>query len=270
MIPALHRIVSAPLFQVERAKGLMAPTMRAMLAIFVSVTVSCSAAGNGQTELVVSAAASLADAFGELEETFEAANADIDVVLNLGGSSSLREQILEGAPVDVFASANLANMDQLVEAGEAAESVIFTRNALQIAVPPGNPAGITGLADFDREEVLIGLCAPDVPCGIFAREALASAGVSPAVDTNEPDVRSLLTKIEAGELDAGITYVTDIAATDGAVEGIEIPEDDNVVAEYQIAVLVDAANPGEATSFVDFVVSDEGQAILARYGFAAP
>jgi len=192
-------------------------------------------------------------------------------VLNLAGSSALREQILEGAPADVFASANTSNMDQLAEAGEVArESQIFVRNLLQIAVPSGNPAGVTGLEDFGRDELLIGLCAEDVPCGDFAREALANAGVTPAIDTNEPDVRALLTKVEAGELDAGITYVTDVAPTDGAVDGVDIPEDVNVVADYRIAVLANAPNPDAASAFVDFVLSDEGQAILTKFGFAAP
>ena len=234
--------------------------------------VACSASGVDTTsEVLVSAAASLTDAFAEVEAEFESANPGVDVVLNLAGSSALREQILEGAPADVFASANTSNMDQLAEAGEVArESQIFVRNLLQIAVPSGNPAGVTGLEDFGRDELLIGLCAEDVPCGDFAREALANAGVTPAIDTNEPDVRALLTKVEAGELDAGITYVTDVAPTDGAVDGVDIPEDVNVVADYPIAVLANAPNPDAASAFVDFVLSDEGQAILTKFGFAAP
>jgi molybdate transport system substrate-binding protein len=192
-------------------------------------------------------------------------------VLNLGPSSGLREQILEGAPADVFASANTSNMDQLAEAGEVAgEPRVFVTNLLQIAVPAGNPGGVAGLEDFARDDLLIGLCAEDAPCGQFAREALDSAGVTPAIDTNEPDVRALLTKVEAGELDAGITYVTDVISTGGMVEGVDIPEADNVVAEYPIAVLTNASNKAGATAFVDFVLSDEGQAILREYGFASP
>jgi molybdate transport system substrate-binding protein len=221
-------------------------------------------------ELLVSAAASLTDAFAEVEAAFEAANPGVDVVLNLGASSGLREQILEGAPADVFASANTSNMDQVVEAGEASDPAIFVTNLLQIAVPAGNPAGITGLEDFAREELLIGLCAEDVPCGQFALEALANAGVTPSIDTNEPDVRALLTKVEAGELDAGITYVTDVLSTGGTVGGVDIPEDDNVIAAYPIVALTNAPNPAAAAAFVDFVLSAGGQEILARYGFVAP
>jgi molybdate transport system substrate-binding protein len=150
------------------------------------------------------------------------------------------------------------------------EPEIFVTNLLQIAVPTGNPAGVTGLQDFARDELLIGLCAEDVPCGEFGREALASAGVTPAIDTNETDVRALLTKIEAGELDAGITYVTDVMSTGGTVEGIEIPEENNVVAEYPIAALAAAPNPEAAAAFVEFVLSDDGQAILKGYGFSSP
>src|SRR5690606_38345755 len=135
-----------------------------------------------------------------------------EVMLNLGPSSGLREQILEGAPVDVFASANSENMEQVAQAGEVDEWFVFARNRLTIAVPAGNRAGITGLDDFGRDDLVIGLCAEAVPCGDLARETLASAGITPAIDTNEPDVRALLTKLEADELDAGIVYLTDLVS----------------------------------------------------------
>ena len=183
------------------------------------------------------AAASLTDAFEEVGTAFEAANPGRTVEFNFAASSALREQILAGAPADVFASANTSNMDQVVEGGAAAEPETFVKNLLQIAVPAGNPAGVTGLADFANADLLIGLCAEEVPCGEFGREALANAGVTPSIDTNEPDVRSLLTKVEAGELDAGIVYVTDVLSAGDAVEGIDIPADDNVIATYPIAAL---------------------------------
>ncbi len=241
-----------------------------LLALGLVVMVACGGGQNVEGELLVSAAASLTDALAEIEAEFERANPEVDVVLNLGSSSSLREQILEGAPADVFASANTSNMDQVIEAGEAESGEIFVTNLLQIAVPAGNPAGIAGLEDFANEDLLIGLCAEDVPCGDFGRQALENGGITPAIDTNEPDVRALLTKIEAGELDAGITYVTDVLSADGAVEGVDIPDDVNVVAEYPIAALINAPNPDAAAAFVDFVLSDEGQAILASYGFQSP
>ena len=226
---------------------------------------------NAEGEILVSAAASLTDAFAAVEAAFEEANPGTDVVLNLGSSSTLREQILEGAPADVFASANTSNVDQVVEAGENADDPeIFVTNSLQIAVPEGNPGGVTGLADFANEDLVIGLCAEEVPCGEFGREALANAGVTPSIDTDEPDVRALLTKVEAGEVDAGIVYVTDVMSTEGAVEGIDIPEEDNVVAEYPIVALNGAPNPDGAAAFVEFVLSDEGQSILADFGFITP
>jgi molybdate transport system substrate-binding protein len=218
--------------------------------------------------ITVFAAASLTDAFAAVGEAFDAANPGVTVEFNFAGSSALREQILAGAPADVFASANTSNMDQVVDAGSAADPAPFVENELQIAVPAGNGAGVTGLDDFAHPDLLIGLCAEEVPCGEFGREALATAGVTPSIDTNEPDVRSLLTKIEAGELDAGIVYRTDVLAAGDTVEGIDIPADQNVIATYPIAALTTSGNLEAADAFVAFVLSDEGQAILASYGFA--
>lgn len=221
--------------------------------------------------ILVFAAASLTDAFAEVETAFEAAFPGTDVQLNLAGSSALREQILEGAPADVYASANQSNMDQVIEAGEVeGEAEVFVRNLMQIAVPAGNPGGVTGLDDLANAELLIGLCAEGVPCGDFAREALANADVDASIDTNEPDVRALLTKVGADELDAGIVYATDVAAAGDLVEGVDIGEDVNVIAAYPIAELAASPNPDGAAAFVDFVLSSEGQAILMSYGFAAP
>jgi molybdate transport system substrate-binding protein len=204
-----------------------------------------------------------------MEAAFEAVNPEIDVLLNFASSSTLREQILEGAPVDVYASANTANMDLVIAASGAEEGVTFVTNSLQIAVPEGNPGGIVGLEAFSDPDLLIGLCVAGVPCGDFGREALRRAGVVPELDTEEPDVRALLTKIESGELDAGITYATDVASSE-AVEGVEIPEEFNVVAEYPIAVLANAPHPRQAEAFLKFVLSEEGQAILQSYGFGSP
>jgi molybdate transport system substrate-binding protein len=238
---------------------------------FSLVVASSSCARSSDSTVLVSAAASLTDAFSEIEAVYEEAHADVDIVMNFGGSSTLREQILEGAPVDVFASANLSNMSQLVEAGVTADDpVVFAKNMLQITVPFGNPAGVTGLADLADDDLLIGLCAEEVPCGEFARQVLANAGVTPVIDSNEPDVRALLTKIEAGELDAGITYVSDVRSTEGAVEAIDIPARVNVVADYPIAVMGGAGNRVDGTAFVEFVLSEEGEAILSDYGFGSP
>ncbi|MGH9227855.1 MAG: molybdate ABC transporter substrate-binding protein [Acidimicrobiales bacterium] len=235
---------------------------------------SAMAAAPGQPalegDITVFAAASLTDAFTEVGTAFESGNPDVSVELNFAGSSALREQILAGAPADVFASANPSNMDRVVEGGAATDPENFVTNRLQIAVPAGNDAGVTGLDDFADADLLIGLCAEEVPCGEFGREALANAGVTPSIDTNEPDVRSLLTKVEAGDLDAGIVYVTDVSAAADDVEGVDIPADVNVIATYPIAALTDAGNADFAGAFVEFVLSDEGQEILESYGFDAP
>lgn len=230
-----------------------------------------SGAGGVEGEILVSAAASLTDAFAAIESAFEAAHPAVEVTLNLAGTATLRAQILEGAPVDVFASADPSNMERVAAAGEVAgEPRVFAKNVLEIAVPPGNPAGVAGMRDLARGELLVGLCAEGVPCGDFARQALARAGVEPAIDTGEPDVRALLTKVELGELDAAIVYATDVTAAAGAVEGIDIPGSADVVAEYPIAVLSGAPNPAAARAFVAFVLSPEGGAILARHGFLSP
>jgi molybdate transport system substrate-binding protein len=201
---------------------------------------------------------------------FEEANPDVSIEFNYGASSALREQILAGAPADVFASANTSNMDQVVETGAATDPQDFVTNQLQIVVPAENPGGVTGLDDFANADLLIGLCAEEVPCGEFGREALGNAQVTPSVDTNEPDVRALLTKVEAGELDAGIVYVTDVLAAGGAVEGIDIPADENVTATYPIAALSEAGNAEIAAAFVEFVLSGDGQEILESFGFDGP
>jgi molybdate transport system substrate-binding protein len=221
-------------------------------------------------DLTVFAAASLTDAFDEVGAAFEEANPDVSIEFNYGASSALREQIMAGAPADVFASANTSNMDPVVDAGAAIDPQDFVTNQLQIVVPAGNPGGVTGLDDFDNADLLIGLCAEEVPCGEFGREALANAQVTPSVDTNEPDVRALLTKVEAGELDAGIVYVTDVMAAGDAVDGLDIPADVNVTATYPIAALSDAGNAEVAAAFIEFVLSGDGQELLESYGFDSP
>ena len=227
-----------------------------------------NASPNETGTVVVFAAASLAAAFSDMEMGFEAVNPGVDVQLNLAGSSTLREQILEGAPADVFASANAANMAQIVGAGEAeSDPQVFARNLLQIAVPAENPGGVSGLEDFSRTELLVGLCAEGVPCGDFARRALRKAGVEPELDTNEPDVRALMTKIAADELDLGMVYVTDVLADDGSVLGIEIDADHNVEAAYPIVRLASSTNPSGADDFTRFVLSDAGRSILTLHGF---
>lgn len=232
---------------------------------------SCAGEPDAGTTVLVLAAASLSDAFAEMETEFESANPGVDVQLNFAGSSSLREQINEGAPADVFASANEAVMADVVASGAARDTPrLFAHNVLQLAVPVGNPGGVTKLADLTKSELAIGLCAVGVPCGDLAREALVSAGVEASVDTNEPDVRALLSKLEADELDAGIVYRSDLVAMSGKIEGVEVPALSRTGTDYPIVVLIDAPEPGDAQLFVDFVLSAEGQDIMAAFGFSTP
>lgn len=228
-----------------------------------------SAGAEGTT--TVFAAASLTDVFTEIAAAFEEANPGATVELSFGPSSGLATQINEGAPADVLATASTSTMDQVVEAESVTEEPdVFATNLLELAVPPDNPACVGGLDDLADEDLVVGLCAEEVPCGDFARQALDQAGIEASVDTDEPDVRALLTKVEEAQVDVGVVYRTDVIAADGAVEGVEIPDDQNVAATYPIAPVADAANPDGADAFVEFVLSDAGQAALAAAGFSPP
>lgn len=232
--------------------------------------------GASETEPVtgtvtVFAAASLTDVFTALGEAFEVAHPDVTVELSFGPSSGLVTQIAEGAPADLIATASPSNMDDLAEGGDlSGDPVAFATNVLEIAVPPGNPGDVDELTDLADDDLVVALCAAEAPCGRFAREALEKADVEPAIDSDEQDVRALLTKIEAGEVDVGIVYETDVRAAGDTVEGIEIPADQNVVATYPIATTAQAANTEGAAAFVAFVLSDEGRAALVAAGFGAP
>ena len=217
--------------------------------------------------VTVFAAASLTDAFTEIGTSFEAANPGTSVTFTFAGSTTLVTQLLQGASADVVASADTDTMGRLVEGGLVrGEPTTFTTNELQIVVAGGNPEGISGLADLARTDLVTVLCAPDVPCGAYAREALAKAGVSVSPRSNEANVRAVVGRVASGEADAGIAYVTDVLA-DARVEGVDIPDGQNVVAEYPLAVLQDAANPAAADAFAAFVQGPQGQAVLGRYGF---
>lgn len=220
--------------------------------------------------ITVFAAASLAGSFEQIGVAFEAANPGVDVVFNIGASSALAQQVVSGAPVDVFASASLATMRTVTDAGDAANPKVFARNRLQIAVPADNPGKVTGLADFTRSALKIALCAPKVPCGTAAARAFAAAGLIPSVDTEEQDVKAALAKVTLGEVDAALVYRTDVLAAGTEVKGIAFPQADKAVNDYPIAVATDAENATGAAAFVAYVLSTEGQAVLAAAGFDSP
>ncbi|WP_189224914.1 molybdate ABC transporter substrate-binding protein [Saccharothrix coeruleofusca] len=226
---------------------------------------ACSSAPDGTT-VTVYAAASLTEVFTGLGADFQAANPGARVSFNFGGSSALAQQIGQGAPADVFASASPATMEQV--AAEVDRPVTFARNRLEIAVPGGNPAGVTGLADFGRAEARIALCAERVPCGAAAGEVFRAAGITPRPDTLEQDVKAVLTKVRLGEVDAALVYRTDVRAAGGEVEGIGFAEAERAVNDYPIAPLKRASPRGR--QFVDFVVSQAGRAALTAAGFDVP
>jgi molybdate transport system substrate-binding protein len=218
--------------------------------------------------VTVLAAASLTDVFDDLAARFEADNPGVDVVLSFGGSSALAEQIVAGAPADVFAAADAAPMTRVAD--ETTDPAVFASNTLQLAVPVGNPAGVRGLADLADPGLAVALCDPAVPCGAAAVELLDLAGVTASVDTLESDVRAALTKVALGEVDAALVYRTDVLAAGATVEGVAVPEAADVVNRYPIAVLRDARNPGVAQAFLDFVLSATGREVLRDAGFGAP
>ncbi|HEY2388602.1 MAG TPA: molybdate ABC transporter substrate-binding protein [Candidatus Binatia bacterium] len=224
--------------------------------------------GGGGDTITVFAAASLTASFQALATAFEQAHPGTHVQLNFAGSPTLVQQIQDGAPADVFASADEANMQKVVEQKAVVGSpAVFTRNTLEIAVVPGNPKHVAGLADLAKPGLIVALCGPTVPCGRYAAEAIAKAGATMPDASQEPDVKAVLTKVSLGEADAGVVYVTDVKAAAGKVQGVPIPEPGNVVARYPIAALVHAPNAGGAAAFVAFVLSADGQRILATFGF---
>ena len=220
--------------------------------------------------VVVFAAASLTEAFPALGEDFETEHPGANVTFNFGSSAALAQQIAAGAPADVFAAANQAALGVVSEAGQVVgEPAVFARNSLRIAVPAGNPAGITGLADFARRDLTVALCAPEVPCGVLSARVFEAAGITPAPDTLEQDVKAALVKVERDEVDCALVYRTDIDAARGAVDGIDFPGSADVVTEYPIATLQAAPNPAGARAFTDLVLSAGGRERLAAAGFDA-
>ncbi len=222
---------------------------------------------SGTRTITVFAAASLSDAFEDIAAEFRRSNPDVEVDFNFLASSDLAAQIIEGAPADVFASADEPNMAKVTDEGLATNPHVFALNRLSIAVAAGNPQGITSLSDLEDPELVVALCNVECPAGRYAQEIFDRAGLAVEADSFEADVRGVLTRVGLGEADAGLVYVTDIA-TDPDVEEIEIPEPDNVIASYPI-VSLDGA-PDEAAGFVEFVRSEAGGRILSTYGFERP
>jgi molybdate transport system substrate-binding protein len=252
--------------------------VRARLAIITAVALllaACAepnATGTPQIkDINVFAAASLTDAFTEAGDQFAKTNTRVRFVFNFGSSSTLATQITNGAPADVFASADEANMQKVVDAKLAdGGPAAFATNRLEIAVAAGNPKKIGGLADLARPDVVLVLAAPTVPAGKYALDALGRAGVTAKPVSQEVDVRAVLNKVSLGEADAGIVYVTDVRSAGAGVTGVDIPEWHQVLARYPIAVVKDSKSGQLARGFVDYILSPPGQNVLAEFGFSKP
>ena len=241
---------------------------RALALLLLLPLVGCGNDEGSTTDLTVLAAASLSATFTEVARTFEEQHDGVEVRLSFGGSSDLATQITEGAAADVFASADEATMERLVDEGLAEDPTVFATNRLQLAVPRGNPAGITGLDDLVGLDLVV--CAPAVPCGAAAVAVAEAAGVPLDPVSEEQSVTDVLGKVATGEADAGLVYVTDVLAADGDVEGVEVPEGAAVVNRYPITVVDETEHEQLAEQFVALVTGSQGQQLLADAGFGAP
>jgi molybdate transport system substrate-binding protein len=221
--------------------------------------------------VAVFAAASLKATFTELAGKFEAANPGTDVTLSFAGSSDLVTQITQGAPVDVFASADNWNMDKLKDEGLVdGTAKDFATNTLAIVVPAGNPAGITGFGDLARPGAKVVVCAKQVPCGAATVTVEQETGTMLSPVSEESSVTDVLGKVTSGEADAGLVYVTDAKSAGSKVQQIPFPEAGKAVNTYPIAAVKGPRNKPAADAFVEFVLGAEGQAALAAGGFGKP
>ncbi|MFN2489520.1 MAG: molybdate ABC transporter substrate-binding protein [Actinomycetota bacterium] len=260
------------------------PWSRALVLVVVVLSGACAddrstATGRGGGEgfgtVTVFAASSLTESFTELGERLESHRPGTSVVLNFASSSDLALQITEGAPADVFASADTLQMAVVEDAGLARNPMLFATNELVVIVPSDDPARIETPRDVAKSGVKLVLPAPEVPAGNYARRAFDALGIADAAEanvvSNEDDVKAVVTKVALGEADAGVVYVTD-ATTEvrDSIEVIPFPPQVDVLAEYPIATLEDAPNPRGAGAFIDLTLSREGRRLLAAYGFGAP
>jgi molybdate transport system substrate-binding protein len=232
----------------------------------------------------VFAAASLTDAFSEIGKNYIAAHPGTKFAFNFGGSPTLRTQLDQGARADVFASADIANMTGAEQDGTiASKPALFAQNKLEIIVPKANPGHIQTPADLAKPGIKLVLAAANVPVGNYARQVLQNLAKDPAygegfdtkalanVVSNEANVKDVVAKVQLAEADAGIVYVTDPTITvRPQVAEIAIPDASNVIAQYPIAVVKNAPNATGGQAFIDYVLSSDGQAVMQKYGFAAP
>jgi molybdate transport system substrate-binding protein len=221
--------------------------------------------------ITVFAAASLQKTFTALASTFEKEHPGTTVKFSFGGSDTLAAQITQGAPADVFASANLSTMQTVEKAGDTTGTpTVFVKNTLEIAVAPGNPKNIKTLSDLTKSGTKVALCAKTVPCGSAAVKVLAAAKVSLTPVTYEAEVTSALTKVELGEVDAALVYHTDVVGAAGKVDGVVFSTASTAVNSYPIDVLKGASNATLAQAFETFILSSPSEQVLLKAGFQAP
>ena len=265
----------SPRRRARRGAGRGAVLGVTLVAVLAVALTACGGTSSGSTgghrTLTVFAAASLTSPFQEIADAFEADHPGTDVKLSFGGSSDLVTQIQNGAPADVFASADTANMAELTASHLAdGDPQPFATNHLEIAVPPGDPAGVHTFADLAKPGVDLVVCAPEVPCGAAAQDVARNAGVTLRPVSEEQSVTDVLAKVTAGEADAGLVYVTDVKAAGGQVDGVPFREASSVTNTYPVALVKDSAQSALAREFVAAVTGAAGQRVLRAAGFGRP
>ena len=221
--------------------------------------------------VTVLAAASLTEVYGDLATQFEELHPNVTITQSFGGSSALAAQIVQGAPADLFATANEATMKTVTDASLTDETpILYATNVLTLVVPPSNPAGVKTIADLADPAVKVALCDKTVPCGSAAIALLAAENLKVTPVTLETDVKAVLTKVEIDEVDAGLVYVTDAKTAGDKVKQIPVPDAANVINEYPIALLKNSTNKTAAKAFEQFILSKTGLAALKKAGFGTP
>jgi molybdate transport system substrate-binding protein len=243
----------------------------ALIPLIFLAACSSSSESQQQTTLNVYAASSLATPFAYAGLAYEKEHPGVKVQFNLGASSDLARFVQEGAPADVFASADVANMEK-VESEDllASSSVVFATTYLEIIVEKGNPLNISSLQDLTDPDLIFVTTNPEVPIGKYTAEVFDKASLTVTPDSLESNVKGIMLKVAGGEADAGIVYHSEVIASDGQVEGIKIPTEFNIVAEFPIGIIKNSANKKEAQRFIDYLLSSEGQSLLTQYGFQTP
>ena len=240
--------------------------MRRVLPLVALLLLPACAADPQPEPLVVFAAASLTDAFTQLGREYERAHPGETVTFSFAGSQSLVAQVQQGAPADVVATADAASAQAVADRLDGPPQVL-ARNRLAIVTAPGDPLGLDTLEELAPRSVKVVLAGPSVPAGRAARAALDAAGVRVQPVSEEPDVRAVVQRVALGEADAGIVYVTDVAAADADVDGTDLPGVSN---EYPAGVVRGSARREQARAFLDLALSEQGRAVLASYGFLPP